>query len=36
MKAGIITEQLSNNNKTHSDNDETNPGMLDVKIMQTY
>ena len=33
-KAGIITEQLNtgNSDEAHSDSDETDPGMLDVKI----
>ena len=35
-KAGIITEQLNtdNSDEVDSDSDETNPGMLDVKIAQ--
>ena len=33
-KAGIITEQLINSNKTDSDNDERDPGVLDTEIAQ--
>ena len=35
-KARIITEQLNtdNSDEVDSDNDETDPGMLDVKIAQ--
>jgi len=29
-----VHKQLSNSNKTDSDNDEKDPGMLDVKISQ--
>jgi len=34
MKARIITEQLSNNKETDSDNDESNRSMLGVEIVQ--
>ena len=35
-KAGIITEQPSNDNETDSDNDETNAGMLRVNICPAF
>jgi len=34
MKAGIITEQLSDNKETDSDNDKRDLGMHDVEIVQ--
>jgi len=36
MKAGIITERLSISREIDSVNDERDPGMLDVKIVQLF